>query len=190
MKKGRLAGRFGPDRIWAMRLSERTVYRLALAAAAVWLGSILAAPLLVRSGAPGPAAFIYAVCSTICHQIDSRCIHFAGRALPVCARCLGIYSGLLAGLVGLRFTRFFPRPPLPRVRTIFLMALPMAFDAGLGILGLVRTPNFLHFLTGTIFGLVLMPCLLVAVDELAGLLAGKRRIQRMPAGSRTGGSGL
>src|SRR5512141_3146330 len=35
----------------------------------------------------------------ICHRIDSHSLHIGGRALPLCARCTGIYLGALLGIV-------------------------------------------------------------------------------------------
>src|SRR5574341_842745 len=33
----------------------------------------------------------------ICHQIGERSFHIAGQQLPLCARCTGIYMGVLTG---------------------------------------------------------------------------------------------
>ncbi|KAA0265057.1 MAG: DUF2085 domain-containing protein [Chlorobiota bacterium] len=41
--------------------------------------------------------FTKALYSKICHGIGDRCFHIDGVPLHLCARCLGIYSGLLAG---------------------------------------------------------------------------------------------
>jgi hypothetical protein len=56
-------------------------------AAAFVLAAIYAAPLLPAIG----IAF-----SAVCHQFPERCFEWLGRPLPVCARCLGLYSGVLA----------------------------------------------------------------------------------------------
>ena len=34
----------------------------------------------------------------VCHRIDHRSFHMAGRQLPLCVRCTGTYLGVLAGL--------------------------------------------------------------------------------------------
>ena len=39
---------------------------------------------------------VYAVGSFICHQRPERSFHLWGAALPVCARCSGIYVGATA----------------------------------------------------------------------------------------------
>jgi uncharacterized membrane protein len=56
------------------------------AAAALVVVGIFAAPLL-----PG----LYLVFAAVCHQIPSRCFEWLGRPLSVCARCLGLYTGVL-----------------------------------------------------------------------------------------------
>lgn len=60
---------------------------MAGAAAVLLLAAIYAAPLL-----PG----IYLVFGAVCHQAPARCFTWLGRPLPVCARCLGLYTGVLA----------------------------------------------------------------------------------------------
>ena len=40
---------------------------------------------------------VYGIGSLVCHQIPERSFHLAGFQLPVCARCLGIYLGAVAG---------------------------------------------------------------------------------------------
>ena len=63
------------------------------AAAVLWLMALLAAPFL-----PAPAsAAIYALGSFICHQRPDRSFELTGFQLPVCGRCIGIYSGAAVG---------------------------------------------------------------------------------------------
>jgi uncharacterized membrane protein len=58
-----------------------------------WVALLIAGPFL-----PGWAgAMVYGIGSFVCHQIPERSFHLAGFQLPVCARCLGIYSGAVAG---------------------------------------------------------------------------------------------
>jgi uncharacterized membrane protein len=63
-------------------------------AAAVWLVLLILGPTL-----PVPlAGALYAIGARICHQRPERSFHLFAAQLPVCARCLGIYSGAAAGL--------------------------------------------------------------------------------------------
>ena len=63
--------------------------------AVAWLLVIVAAPMLWTP----IAGVMYAVGSFICHQLPERSFHFQGAQLPVCARCLGLYSGGAVGSV-------------------------------------------------------------------------------------------
>jgi uncharacterized membrane protein len=86
--------------------------RAAIAAAsAAWVALLAAAPFAVTRVDPGAlgvavATAAYAVGRVVCHQIAARSFHAWGAALPVCARCTGIYLGAaaaaLAALAGAR----------------------------------------------------------------------------------------
>src|SRR5437867_4475043 len=39
------------------------------------------------------ALAVYGIGSVICHQLPQRSFHIAAVALPVCARCMGVYIG-------------------------------------------------------------------------------------------------
>lgn len=131
------------------------------------------APVCFDSGKPGVAGLIYGFFSTICHQIDSRSFHVSGQALAVCARCLGIYSGLLVALLLLPLTKYFPRPPLPRKEFLILFSLPMAADFTAGLLRLFSSSNSLRFITGLVWGGIIMPYFLAAINETALFLRAK-----------------
>jgi len=47
----------------------------------------------------GLAVAAYSVGHLICHQLPARSFHLWGAALPVCARCTGIYLGAAAASV-------------------------------------------------------------------------------------------
>jgi len=70
-----------------------------------WLGGSVAWAAIIPLAAfaasrPHAASMVYAfalgvygIGHVICHQIPSRSFHLWGAALPVCARCTGIYAG-------------------------------------------------------------------------------------------------
>jgi uncharacterized membrane protein len=69
---------------------------------AVLLAAIVAAPLAASAGRP-EGWFLYQAFGPFCHQQPERCWHLQGYPLAVCARCMGVYAGLLlAALLGLR----------------------------------------------------------------------------------------
>jgi uncharacterized membrane protein len=70
--------------------------RHALGAAAIaWLAALLIAPFGIASThrvLTAGAACVYLTGSFVCHQRPERSFHLAGRQLPVCARCTGLYA--------------------------------------------------------------------------------------------------
>jgi uncharacterized membrane protein len=69
--------------------------RLLALAAVGWVVVLLGAPFL-----PSPlSALAYAFGSLICHQMPERSFHLRSFQLPVCARCMGLYSGAAVGAV-------------------------------------------------------------------------------------------
>jgi uncharacterized membrane protein len=54
----------------------------------------------------GLAVAAYAVGHLICHQLPARSFHLWGAALPVCARCTGIYLGAAAAGVVFALARW------------------------------------------------------------------------------------
>ncbi len=146
-------------------------YGTVLAGAALWCGSIVAAPLLSHAG--GTAAtwggHLYTLFHPVCHQLDDRSLHLFGGPLAVCSRCSAIYAGFFAGLLIYPFFRSVGTPHPPS-RTMLAVALaPMLVDVLLGIAGLHDVTIGTRLITGALFGLlvpyVVMPVVLGAVHE-------------------------
>ena len=72
----------------------------ALAASLTWLLLLGVAPAAADAGAPwrALAAWTHAAGARLCHQRPERSLMWRGRALPVCARCFGLYLGVPLGL--------------------------------------------------------------------------------------------
>jgi uncharacterized membrane protein len=106
------------------------------AGAVIWVALLLAAPL-----APA-AAFAYEIAARVCHQRPERSFHLAGVALPVCARCFGLYaSGAAGALIGWGSrTAMSPTPPAARI-LLSTAALPTLITFALEWLGLVSFSN-------------------------------------------------
>jgi uncharacterized membrane protein len=64
--------------------------------AIAWNAALLTAPAV---DAPRLSAAAYLAGSLICHQRPERSFHLEGVQYPVCARCLGLYVGSLAGIL-------------------------------------------------------------------------------------------
>ena len=61
-----------------------------LLATAALLAAALAAPFLPAI----PFAF-----AAVCRQLPARSFEWFGRPMPICARCLGVYAGLLVAAI-------------------------------------------------------------------------------------------
>ncbi len=113
---------------------------------------------------PGVLDKLDAVAYAICHRIGSHSFYLAGRELPLCARCTGIYLGAALTLIMLaasgrgRSSRLPPKPVLiVLLGFIGLMGID-GLNSYLGFFhGLVPqayTPqNWLRLATGTLDGI-------------------------------------
>jgi uncharacterized membrane protein len=112
----------------------------------------------------------------VCHRIDTRSFHLGTRALPLCARCSGMYLGFLTGL-GFLLMRAprrggFPRPKI--LVALGLLAAAFALD-GLnsylhffpGAPVLYEPHNTLRLLTGTGIGIAMAAVLYPAFNQTA-----------------------
>lgn len=132
----------------------RRVHALTLAGTVLWLAAVWAAPLLEAGGFRG-AAFIYAVFAPFCHQRPDRCFFAAGFPLAVCARCLGIYLGFLAGTIAFPWLGRRFRAGIPGGRPLIALTLPIGIDAAGNLLGLWASGNAVRLATGLVWGSVL-----------------------------------
>jgi uncharacterized membrane protein len=132
-----------------------------------WFALLIAGPWL-----PGSVgAIVYGIGSLVCHQIPERSFHLAGFQLPVCARCLGIYFGAVAGavLVWLRVGAGQPPALLPSVtarRLAVGAAMPTLVTVLLESAGMWHPSNITRATAGFPFGGMLA---LVVVSALATL---------------------
>ena len=149
------------------------------AGATLWGAGVLLAPLGLTSTA-GPAsrataAIVYVAGSVVCHQRPERSFAWAGHALPVCARCTGIYLGAAAAvLIALTLTNGTGAPgldgPLPgrNARRAVVLALVPALLSLVWEWTTGHTPsNVVRAATGAVMGSV------VAWVVMAALRAGR-----------------
>ena len=99
-----------------------------------------------------------------CHRIPERSLHVDGHQLPLCARCTGIYLGMLTGwlwLIARRRTHAAQLPARPIVVALVGFAALMSID-GLNstamLIGLphpYETENWRRVFTGSLYGLAI-----------------------------------
>jgi uncharacterized membrane protein len=119
----------------------RRLLPIALTGGAVlWLAAILAAPVALHdSRAAFASTLVYAGASHVCHQRPERSFQLSGVAMPVCARCTGLYlAGAFAACLAWTGRALAPR----RTRAVILWsAAPMAITLAVEWLGLWHPPN-------------------------------------------------
>ncbi len=101
----------------------------------------------------------------VCHRIAARSFLFAGRPLPLCARCSGTYLGAVAGLIVIAARGRWRAARLPAPAILVLLGVFLLFWAvdGLnsfltlipGLPHLYEPRNLLRLITGTLEGLAI-----------------------------------
>lgn len=130
------------------------IYSITLTGILAWIAVIFLAPYLESQSSP-LSGFIYTIFSPTCHQIPSRCFYAFGHPLAVCARCLGIYCGFLLGILIFPFIQGLGSPAMPKAKTFILLSIPIALDAAVNLFGIWTSPDWVRFLTGIVWGLIL-----------------------------------
>jgi uncharacterized membrane protein len=112
--------------------------RAYLTGAIVWAGVIPLVALAASSSNGASAGYVfaigvYALGHVICHQLPVRSFHLWGAALPVCARCTGIYAGaaMTALLISIRPVHTTPSAARARrllIAALFPTALTLAYE--------------------------------------------------------------
>lgn len=99
----------------------------------------------------------------MCHGRMERCLELFGAPMPVCARCVGIYAGMLLGILA-----FWAIPLLREkvMRTVALVCVvPLAIDGLTQLSGLRESTNELRVATGIVAGLAFGLWILSAVER-------------------------
>src|SRR5579859_555585 len=154
-----------PSRPLVDRVAPYAVAALATVVVGTWL---LYTP-------PGLLGKADAIAFAFCHRLVSHSILMGEEAMPLCARCTGIYLGALVGLftlggLGRRRAGGLPRRPLLVVLVAFIGI--MGID-GLnsyatllpGVPHLYQPQNWLRLVTGTGNGLALAALILPVMNQ-------------------------
>lgn len=85
------------------------------------------------------AAMAYSAGAIVCHQLPERSFALSGRQLPVCARCTGLYLGVIVGVAAWLVVRRWSVARIPGARRavvlLAIVALPTAVSWTTGALG-------------------------------------------------------
>lgn len=149
------------------------VYFLSLIGILIWIGVILLAPYL-RSESTPLNVFCYALFSPVCHQMPSRSFFLFGYSLAVCARCLGIYIGFLAGTAFYPLLKGFSSLSLPKNRTFLLLSFPIILDTIGNFFHIWSTSNEIRFFIGFFWGIILPFYFIFGIADLCIRLTQKK----------------
>ena len=115
---------------------------------------VLAAPWLAARDHPVAAALIYQAFSPLCHQIPSRSFELDAMPLAVCARCTGVYLGLVIGLVVYPLWRRIDTQTMPSRVLLAIGIAPLAIDGAAGVMRIYASTMSVRAVTGVVAGLV------------------------------------
>ena len=150
------------------------VWTILLMGSLLFVALIIAAPVAVASQHGFLAATLYQGFSYVCHQAPERSFFIANRPFAVCARCTGLYMGFaLAALIYPLLTSLRRTNP-PKRKWLFLAVVPLAIDFGLGFLGIWENTHASRFVTGSLFGAVVVFYVMPALVELSQRFSSRR----------------
>jgi uncharacterized membrane protein len=145
----------------------RVAWAVAAGLAALFVALIVGAPLLKAGGFEAAAEAAYGAFALACHQMDERSFHLLGFKLAVCARCLGLYVGVLLGALLYPLARPLARRDLPARGWLIAAAVPTSVDFALGVTGLWANTHASRFLTASLLGVVVAFYLVPGAVDLA-----------------------
>src|ERR1044071_204659 len=79
-----------------MRRDTKIVTAFLAAVPAAILGAATLCAAAIANGGSMRCRLLFRL---LCHGMPSRCIDVFGVPLPICARCMGIYGGMILGLL-------------------------------------------------------------------------------------------
>lgn len=92
----------------------------------------------------------------ICHQKPERCFKYKGKSLPLCSRCLSLYSFLIFGFViSLIFNLANMFNKKEMLIFVILLNLPLFIDSITQFFKIRESTNILRLITGLFSGLSL-----------------------------------
>ena len=138
--------------------------RIVLAVMAVIPAAILSAAVLCSWAISNGAAMEWrGLFRVMCHGMVHRSLDLFGVPMPICARCVGIYAGLLGGIGA------FQLIPLLRERVMrvaaFIAVTPLGIDGVTQLLGFRESTNPLRLATGIVAGFFFGLWILSAVER-------------------------
>jgi len=105
--------------------------------------------------------------SIVCHQLESSEITFGSTHFLVCARCAGIYLGALFIAILMLFNLLKLKLSLI---PLLIFSAPLVFDAFAVRLNIYTYSKTIAFLTGLLFGAIVLIYILETIENSFNLL--------------------
>ena len=157
-------------------MKQYAPYMVFLISVMVFCTLIFTAPYTAQVSEENPGYGIisklnYNFFQTVCHQKPERSFFMFEHQLAVCARCTGIYLGMLILTILYLLLKNINDNSTPSKYYLIASLIPMGLDGGTQLLGLRESFNELRFITGFIFGGVLIFYLIPVFNRLFWRLA-------------------
>jgi len=143
-----------------MKRDTKIVLAFIAALPTIFLGAAALCTWAISAGASAQWRLLFRI---MCHGKPERCLELFATPMPLCARCVGIYGGMLLGILA------FWAIPLLRERVMravaFVAITPLALDGLTQLTGLRESTNPLRVATGVIAGMAFGLWILSAVER-------------------------
>lgn len=143
-----------------MKRDTKIVLGFVAAIPGVILGAAALCSLAIANGASMQWRMLFRL---LCHGMVTRCLELFGVPMPVCARCVGIYAGMLAGVLAFVLMPFLREKVVRRVALVAVV--PLALDGLTQLTGLRESTPELRMITGLIAGIAFGLWILSAVER-------------------------
>ncbi|MEO8379876.1 MAG: DUF2085 domain-containing protein [Acidobacteriota bacterium] len=143
-----------------MKRDTRIVLAFIAGLPTLFLGAAALCTFAIAHGASPRWRLLFRI---MCHGLPQRSLELFGTPMPLCARCVGIYAGMLFAIVA-----FWAIPLLREkiMRWVAIVAVtPLAVDGLTQLTGLRESTNPLRLATGLIAGLAFGLWILSAVER-------------------------
>lgn len=127
----------------------------------IWIIGFLQ-PILLPQTNPLVNFLSHRIYSLICHQEELKCINLGNESILVCARCTGIYFGILISAL----LMLFRNTPLFGIKEMLIASAPLLLDVLLSTFEIYTYSKGVAFGTGLIFGSMICLFLLSELENL------------------------
>lgn len=126
------------------------VYLIFLILSLIWLLIIFTGPYLATFGNDFELLLqLYYLCfKLICHQIPERSYFIFDHQMPVCVRCLGIYTGLPIGLIIYPLFKRLNNTILPPFKYMWIFFAPILIDGTAQTFHFYSSSHYIRLFTG------------------------------------------